>query len=70
VPDRTGQVSVTLTYRTPHACPNPGWWVPSFTVLARVPVPAGMRTLRFTQMIDPGTLAEATQSLCGGSAGT
>jgi hypothetical protein len=50
VPDPSGQVALELTYRAPPgaSCPYIGYAVPSFTVIAEVPVTGGVRTLTFT----------------------
>jgi hypothetical protein len=67
VPDRAGQVTTTLRYRAPPSgstCPALGSWIPAFTVLAQVPVPFGVKTLRYSQLIDPAESPEAVRQLC------
>ncbi len=63
VPDATGQVGATLTYRLPKGatCPFTGAVLPGFTVVAHVQEPAGVRTVRYALGIipweDPATIA-------------
>ena len=66
VPDRTGQVSATLRYRLPAGagCPSDGAYLPAFSVYAHVPVPGGVRTLRFSQFINPDDTPQALAELC------
>lgn len=67
VPDYTGQVTTTLRYQVPpsgRTCPSLGSWIPSFTVIAKVPVPGGIKTLRYTQLIDPLESLDAVRQLC------
>ena len=65
-PDRTGQVRVTLRYQLPtgSSCPSDGGYVPGFSVYARTPVPGGIRTLRFTQFVNPEDSPKALAQLC------
>ena len=66
VPDRTGQVSATLRYHLPagSSCPSDGAYLPGFSVYAHVPVPGGVRTLRFTQFVNPADSPQAMAELC------
>jgi hypothetical protein len=67
VPDSAGQVTATLRYQAPRSettCPSLGSWIPAFSVIARVPVPGGVKTLRYSQLIDPLESPEAVRQLC------
>ena len=66
VPDRSGQVSATLRYRLPagSGCPSDGAYLPGFSVYAHTPVPGGVRTLRFSQFINPEDSPQAMAELC------
>ena len=66
VPDRTGQVSATLRYQLPSgsSCPSDGAYLPGFSVYAHTPVPGGVRTLRFSQFINPEDSPQAMSELC------
>jgi hypothetical protein len=63
VPDRSGVVRVSLTYRPPAgaSCPYTDAWMPPIDLLAQVPVPGGVRTVRFgdqgIQTPDPESLS-------------
>jgi hypothetical protein len=66
-PNSDGQVTVTLPYRAPErqsACPSYGAYLPGFTVVARVPVPAGVRVLRYDQFIDLTSTLQVMEQLC------
>jgi hypothetical protein len=67
VPDRTGQVTTTLRYRAPAGspCPSNGAWIPGFWIVAHVPVPGGVKTLRYDQFIDPSDSPQSIRELCG-----
>jgi hypothetical protein len=68
VPDRTGQVTTTLRYRAPSGtadCPfHSGTWIPAFSVVAHLPVPGGVKTLRYAQLIDPESSPESISAIC------
>jgi hypothetical protein len=68
VPDRTGQAAVTLTYRAPpgSACPFTGTFLPGFSVVAHVPGPAGVRTLRYGGEVIPWEDPASIRLLCPG----
>ncbi len=66
-PDPAGQVTATLRYQAPvrgPTCPTLGSWLPAFTVVAHVPVPGGVKTLRYSQFINPLEWPEAVRELC------
>lgn len=70
-PDRSGSVSATLRYLAPPTgspCPSFGAWIPAFTVVAHVPVPDGVKTLRYSQLITPLQWPKAMHALCRAAA--
>jgi hypothetical protein len=66
VPDRTGQVGVTLRYRAPKrgSCPSEGVFVPGFDATVRA---ADGRIVMYTGTIELGTDPHAIQILCAPS---
>jgi hypothetical protein len=66
VPDRTGQLKVTLRYRAPASgpCPMRGGYLPSFLATLDVPVPGGERTLRYLGTPDLSQDPRAIPLLC------
>ena len=66
VPDPNGQLTVTLRYRVPPAtmCPSLGAWIPGFTMIVHVVVAGQVKTVRYTQSIDPSQDENAIRVLC------
>jgi hypothetical protein len=67
LPDRTGQVQVTLRYRVPghrRTCLSPGGFLPLVTATLDVPVGDQVRQVRQTGLIDLAEDPEAIRQLC------
>ena len=66
VPDRSGEVRVLLPYAPPPGtnCPYPDGWMPPVTLVAQVPVPGGVRVVRFAEQGFEPPDAEALAALC------
>jgi len=66
IPDANGQLTVTLRYRVPAAtaCPSQGAWIPGFTMIVEVEVAGQLKTVRYTQTIDPSQDQNAIRVLC------
>lgn len=68
VPDPSGQVTALLRYGLPtkgaSACPSQGAWIPGFTLIAEVPAGGTIKTLRYSQYIDPSQDPLAIKALC------
>ena len=66
VPDTNGQLTVTFRYRVPtaSACPFRGAWIPGFTMIVEVEVAGRLKTLHYTQSIDPSQDEDAIRVLC------
>jgi hypothetical protein len=66
VPDRSGMVHASLTYRPPTAasCPYIDAWMPPFDLLAQVLEAGGMRTVRFGDQGVQTPDQESLSALC------
>ncbi len=68
LPDPSGQVTALLPYRVPangaSTCPSQGAWIPGFTLIAHVAAGGTVKTLRYSQYIDPSQDPAAIKALC------
>ena len=66
IPDASGQVRTTLTYRSPGlACPREGGWLPSFGAQLRVPEGDRVRIVPLRLTINVSQDRYALRQLCG-----